>query len=154
MGRTGRAALVAAAGLFLAGGLHAQSAPGTNLRRTTVTVIDRLGLGQQEETIAVYFAGVLAGTLHVDAAHPDDSFIATIPLQDKLGFTLCGKLMRREADGSLTPHPIDNGGTLAGYEGARLAALTMGDVLFSLEDEAGQAESTVQQGPACTAAVS
>ncbi len=154
MRRTGRAALVAAAGFFLAGGVRAQDAAVPSLRRTTVTVVDHLGAGQQDETIAVYFAGVLAGTLHVDTAHPEDSFVATVPLHDKLGFTLCGRLIKREADGSLTPHPIDNGGTLEGYDGASLAALTLGDVLFSLEDEAGHAASTVQRGPACSAAVS
>ena len=152
MGRPGRAALVAAAGLLLAGSAAAQDAP--NLRRTTVTVIDHLGSAQQEETIAVYFAGVLAGTLHVDTGHPDDSFTAAVPLQPRLGFTLCGKLLKREPSGSLSTHPIDNGGVLEGYAGATLAALTLGDVLFTLEDEAGQGAATVQQGPACTAAIS
>ncbi len=152
MGRAGRAALVAAAGSLLAGPVAAQGGP--NLRRTTVTVIDHLGSSQQEETIAVYFAGVLTGTLHVDSNHPDDSFTATVPSQPQLGFTLCGKLLKREANGSLSTHPIDNGGVLEGYEGATLAALTLGDVLFTLEDEAGHGTGTVQQGPACTAAIS
>ena len=152
MRRAGRAALVAAAGLSLAGPAAAQNGP--TLRRTTVTVIDHLGSAQQEETIAVYFAGVLSGTLHVDANHPDDSFTVTVPSQPQLGFTLCGKLLKREPNGGLSTHPIDNGGVLEGYEGATLAALTLGDVLFTLEDEAGQGTGTVQQGPACTAAIS
>lgn len=150
MCRTGRAALVAAAGLLLI----AQAPAAPEVRRTTVTVIDHLGSAQAEETIAVYFAGVLIGTLHVDPGHPDDSFIASVPLRPKLGFTLCGKLLKREADSSLSTHPIDNGGTLEGYEGATLAALTLGDVLFTLENEADPGSSTVQQGPACSAAVS
>ncbi len=154
MRRAGRVALGAAAGLLLAGPLAAQGLDAPNLRRTTVTVVDHLGLAQQDETIAVYFAGVLAGTLHVDQNHPNDSFVATVPLQPRLGFTLCGKLVKREPDGALSTHPIDNGGVLEGYEGATLAALTLGDVLFTLEDEAGQASHTVQQGPACTAAIS
>ena len=154
MGRAGRAALVAAAGLFCARAVAAQASDGIPLRRTTVTVIDHLGSSQQEETIAVYFAGVLTGTLHVDAGHPDDSFTATVPLQPHLGFTLCGKLLKREPTGALSTHPIDNGGVLEGYGGATLAALTLGDVLFTLEDEAGQGLATVQQGPACTAAIS
>ena len=154
MRRSGRAALVAAAGVFLAWPAAAQTPPGPNLRKTTVTVIDHLGAAQQEETIAVYFAGVLAGTLHVDAAHPDDSFVATVPAQDHLGFTLCGKLLKREAGGAFSTHPIDNGGTLEGYDGATLAALTLGDVLFTLQDEAEHGTSQVHQGPACTAAIS
>ena len=124
------------------------------MRRATVTVSDHLGLGQQEETIAVYFAGVLGGTVHVDAAHPDDSFTATVQDQGTLGFTMCGKLLKREPDGSLSTHPIDNGGTLSGYAGATLDAITLGDVLFTLQDTAGGAQTTVQRGPACTAAVS
>ena len=150
MRRAGRAALGAAAGLLF----MAQVPAAQELRRTTVTVTDHLGSDQEEETIAVYFAGVLAGTLHVDASHPDDSFIATVPLRAKLGFTLCGKLLKREPNGSLSIHPIDNGGMLEGYEGATLVALTLRDVLFTLENEADSTGSTVQQGPACSAAVS
>ena len=116
--------------------------------------MDHLSPGQQEEVIAVYFAGVLAGTLHVSSGKPDDSFTATVPDRDHLGYTLCGKLMRREADGSLSSHPIDNGGVLRAYRGQTLAATTLGDVLFSLESQAPEVVSTVQQGPACTAAVS
>ncbi len=153
MRHPGRAALVAA-GMALAGNAAAQPPPGPSLRRTTVTVIDHLGSEQQEETIAVYFAGVLAGTLHVYVGHPDDSFVATIPLQSQLGFTLCGKLLKQGANGAPSTHPIDNGGTLDGYDNARLAALTLGDVLFTLEDETDRAVATVHQGPACTAAIS
>ena len=72
-------------------------------RRVVLTVADHLSAGQQEETITVYFAGVPAGTLHVDASHPDDSFIATVPAFDVLPFTLCGKLLRREAAGGDDP---------------------------------------------------
>ena len=154
MRRTGRVALVAAVGLVLAVSARAQDSTGPNLRRTTVTVIDHLSQGQQEETIAVYFAGVLAGSVHIDANHPDDSFTVTVPLQARLGFALCGRLVRREADGSLSTHPIDNGGVLEGYEGAKLAALTLGDVVFTLQDEAEHAAITARAGPACTAAVS
>ncbi|WP_158747535.1 hypothetical protein [Acidisphaera sp. L21] len=157
---TGRAALVAAAGCLLAGGvaMAQTTAPDPALkagpRQTTLTVVDRLGTTQQEETIAVYFSGVLAGTLHVDAAHPEDSFTVAVPLMPKLGFTLCGKLVTREANGGLSTHPIDNGGTLAGYDSSILAALTLGDVLFTLQDETGTGTNDVQQGPACTAAIS
>ncbi len=147
MGWAGRAALVAAVGL-------AFTASAQTLRRTTLTLSDHLGPGQQEETITIYLAGVLAGTLHVDPDHPDTSFTATVPDTEKLSFTLCGKLLRREPDGSLSTHPIDNGGTLTGYTGASLAAVTLGDVLFTLQDEAGQADTDVLRGPACTAAVS
>jgi hypothetical protein len=149
MRRTGRAALVAAAGFLLSPAAGAEVPP-----RTTVTVVDHLSAGQQEETIAVYFAGVLAGTLHVDANKPDDQFVATVPAQDHIGYTLCGKLLRREADGSLSTHPIDNGGVLAGYAGHTLAATTLHDVLFSLDDTEGDAGSTLSPGPSCTAAVS
>jgi hypothetical protein len=149
MRRTGRAALVAAAGVLLSPVAGGQESP-----HTTVTVVDHLSTGQQEETIAVYFAGVLAGTLHVDASKPDDQFVAMVPARDHIGYTLCGKLLRREADGSLSTHPIDNGGVLAGYAGHTLAATTLHDVLFSLEDLQGDAGSTVRPGPSCTAAVS
>ena len=149
MMRTGCVALVAAAGMFLAGGAGAQSP-----RLVPVTVVDHLSNGQQEETIAVYFEGVLAGTLHVDASHPDDSFQAKVPGLADMSFTLCGKLLRREGDGTLSAHRIDNGGSLSGYEGASLAAITMGDVLFSLEDETGRGATTVKPGPSCAAAVS
>ncbi len=125
-----------------------------DLRRTTVTVSDHLSEGQHEETIAVYFAGVLAGTLHVAPDKPDDSFTATILDRDHIGYTLCGRLERQEADGSLSSHPIDNGGVLSGYAGQTLMATTHGDVLFSLESDSGAVTSAVQPGPACTAAVS
>ena len=141
-------------GVLTCGPAAAQTAPDTPLRRTTITVNDHLGFGQREETIAVFFAGVLAGTLHVDAAHPNDSFTATVPLRPRLGFSLCGKLLRDGSDGSDPNHPIDNGGVLEDYDGASFAALTLGDVLFTLSDESGRAQATVQQGPACNAAVS
>ena len=153
MRRSGCAALVAAAGL-LSGAVAAQPTATPTLRRTTVTVVDQLGVDQQEEVIAVYFAGVLAGTLHVDPAHASDSFTATVPLQAELGFTLCGKLVKREKDGTLSTHPIDNGGVLSDYERASLAAVTLGDVLFTLHDEAERSAATVRAGPACTAAIS
>ena len=145
----GRAALVAAAGSFLAGPLGAQPVP-----RATITVVDHLSAGQQEETIAVYLAGVLAGTLHVDAMHLDDSLTTTVPAMQKLPFTLCGKLVRREPDGSITTHPIDNGGTLTGYADGTWAAVTLGDVAFTLSDDSGHGDSTYSAAPACSAAVS
>ena len=147
--RAGRAALVAAAALLLAGAACAQG-----VRRATITVVDHLSAGQQEETIAVYLAGVLAGTLHVDASHMDDSIVATVPVLDQLPFALCGKLVRRERDGGVTDHVIDNGGTLTGYEGGTWAAITLGDVAFTLQDEGGQGDSTYSAAPACSAAVS
>ena len=149
MERAGRVALAAAAGLLLAAPGFAQS-----LRRTTITVSDHLSAGQQDETIAVYLGGVLAGTLRVDAAHEDDRFTATVPLAERLPFALCGKLLRREADGSVSTHVIDNGGTLEGYEDGTWAAITLGDVAFTLEDENGRGESTYSAAPACSAAVS
>lgn len=148
MTRAGRVALVAAAGLLFAGSVAAQT------RGATITVIDHLGAGQQEETIAVYFAGVLAGTLHVDASHLDDSFVVTAPVLDRLPFALCGKLLRREANGSVSTHPIDNGGTLTGYDGGTWAAMTLGDVAFTLQDDGGRGDSTLSAAPACNAAVS
>lgn len=92
--------------------------------------------------------------MHVDAGHADDTFVTTVPMMPKLPFALCGKLLRREADGSLSTHAIDNGGTLAGYEDGTWAAITLGDVAFTLEDESGQGESTYSSAPACSAAVS
>jgi hypothetical protein len=145
----GRAALVAAAGFFLAGLAQAQPAS-----KATLTVVDHLSVGQQEETIAVYLAGFLAGTLHVDSAHPDDSFQAQVPAMPTLPFALCGKLLRRESDGTISSHPIDNGGNLTGYVGGTWAATTMGDVVFTLQDASGQGDSTVSAAPACSAAVS
>ena len=149
MRRSGPAALVAAAGMFLAVVASAQP-----YRRVTVTVADHLSSGQQEESITVYFDGAMAGTLHVDSSHMDDSFQASVPGKAELSFALCGKLLRREADGTISTHPIDNGGTLSGYEGASLAAITLGDVLFTLADESGHSQVTVKPGPSCTAAVS
>ena len=86
--------------------------------------------------------------------HPNDSFVATVPLAERLPFTLCGKLLRQEADGSVSTHPIDNGGMLTNYADARLDALTIRDVIFSFADPAGQAEIAPAPGPACSAAVS
>ena len=142
-------ALFAAAGLLLAGLASAQP-----VRKASLTVVDHLSAGQQEETIAVYLAGVLAGTLHVDPAHPDDSFEAQVPAMDNLPFSLCGKLLRRERDGSVSSHTIDNGGMLTGYEGGTWAAITLGDVVFTLEEDGGRGNSTVSAAPACSAAVS
>ena len=149
MMRAGRVALVAAAGCFLAVSAGAQP-----VRRARLTLIDHLSGGQQEETIAVYLAGVLVGTLHVDSAHPDDHFDAQVPAMPSLPFALCGKLLRRESDGSISNHAIDNGGTLTDYENGRWAAITLGDVVFTLQEEGGQGDSTVSAAPACTAAVS
>ncbi len=139
--------------LFATGLLSAVPASAQGIRRATVTVSDHLGLEQQEETISVYLGGVLAGMLHVDTAHPDDSFTTTVPVADRLPFTLCGKLLTREAGGVAT-HDIDNGGTLANYADSRLDALTLGNVLFTFTDSTGRADVTVERGPACTAAVS
>ncbi len=145
----GRVALLAAAGMLLATTPFAQP-----VRRVTITVADHLSAGQQEETITVYLGGVLAGTLHVDATHMDDSFTATVPAMDKLPFALCGKLLRQNGTGSVATHPIDNGGTLTGYEDGTWAAVTLGDVAFTLDDETGKGESTYSAAPACSAAVS
>jgi hypothetical protein len=146
--RPGRAALVAAAGFLLV------AANPVRAETASVTVVDHLSEGQQEETIAVYFAGVLAGTLHIDAGHPDDQFTATIPRVPNLTYTLCGRLLRREMDGSVSTHPIDNGGVLGDVAGRTLFANTIGDKLFSLEGSEGAATGQVQAGPACVAATS
>ncbi|MEJ1976566.1 MAG: hypothetical protein WDN49_11140 [Acetobacteraceae bacterium] len=61
---------------------------------TTVTVTDMLSPGQQEETIGVYFAGRLAGTLHIDTAHPSDSFTTSIEPAARTDYALCGRLLR------------------------------------------------------------
>jgi hypothetical protein len=144
----GRAALVAAAGSLLAGSAGAQ------FRRVHLTLADHLSEGQQEETIAVYLGGVLVGTLHVDAAHPDDSFGTDVPAMEKLPFSLCGKLLKREPDGAMSSHPIDNGGTLTNFADGTWAAITLGDVVFTLQDETGKGTSTFSATPACSAAVS
>ena len=149
MTRAGRVALVAAAGLLVASSAFAQAQ-----RRSTITVADHLSAGQHEETITVYLGGVAAGTLHVDQTHPDDSFTTTVPAMDRLPFALCGKLLRRAADGNLSTHEIDNGGTLVDYEDGTWAAITLGDVAFTLEDESGRGESTYSAAPACSAAIS
>ena len=141
-------------GAVLAGWLLAGSAPAQPVRQVSLTVIDHLSLGQQEETIAVYLAGVLVGTLHVDASHPDDSFEAHVPPMAALPFALCGRLLRREPGGDVSSHRIDNGGTLTGYEGGRWAAITLGDVAFTLQEDSGRGESTWSPAPACSAAVS
>ena len=154
MTSAGRAAFAAAAGLLLAGMAHAQTVSEPTLRRTTVKVVDHLGNDQQEESIAVYFAGALAGTLHVSPDHPDDSFSASVPVLAELNFALCGKLLKRRPDGGISTHLIDNGGRVESYNDSQLYALTLGDILFTLQDETGRAISTVRQGPACSAAVS
>ena len=124
MMRSGRVALVAAVGL-LAARASAETA--------SVTVVDRLSVGQQEETIAVYFAGHLAGTVHIDTAHPEDEFTATIERAPNTTYALCGRLLRREADGSISTHRIDNGGVLGDVAGRTLFANILNDKLFSLE---------------------
>ena len=147
MTRSGRAALVAAAGFLLA------AAPADTV---SVTVVDRLSTGQQEETITVYFAGRLAGTVHIDANHPEDSFTATLPRAPHTSYTLCGRLLRREADGAISTHPIDNSGVLGDVAGQTLYANTLGDVLFALqpgEGGAAPAPGDIHPGPACDAVV-
>ena len=151
MMRSGHA-LLAVAGALLAFLLPAP--PCRAQQQTTVLVADHLGPGQQEEIITVYFDGVAAGTLHVDRSHPDDQLQASLPAAPSISFTLCGRLLRRESDGSLSTHPIDNGGVLSSYAGATLAAMTLGDVLFTLQDDNGRATTQVRPGPSCTAAVS
>ena len=152
MARAGHAAFLA--GVLLAPMLPAASCQAQAPQLATVTVADHLGAGQQEETITVYFDGVAAGTLHVDPARPNDQLQANLPVQPSIGFTLCGRLLRRESDGSVSTHPIDNGGVLTGYAGASLAAVTLGDVLFALQDDKGRATTDIRPGPSCTAAVS
>jgi hypothetical protein len=148
MMRPGRAALVAAAGFFLAAAVpvHAET--------VSVTVVDNLSAGQQEETIAVFFAGHLAGSLHIDAAHPEDQFTATVEHAAHMPYTLCGQLLRQEPDGSISTHPIDNGGILGDIAGRTLFANTLGDKLFSLQGSEGAATGEVLPGPACAAATS
>jgi hypothetical protein len=147
MRRPGRAALVAAAGCFLASAaLKAET--------VSVTVIDKLSEGQVEETIAVFFAGHLAGTLHIDTNHPEDQFTASIERAPHTQYTLCGRLLRQEPDGSISTHPIDNGGLLGDIAGRTLFANTHADKLFSLEGSEGAATGEVQAGPACAAATS
>ena len=148
MKRPGRAALVAAAGVFLATTVPSRA------ETTTVTIVDQLSQDQQEETIAVYLAGRLSGTLHIDAAHPVDQFTATIEQAPHISYTLCGQLLKREADGSISTHPIDNGGRLGDIAGRTLFANTLGDKLFSLEGSEGAATGEVLAGPACAAATS
>ncbi len=151
MRRTGRAAFVAAAGWLLsatAQPIIAQAAP------ATVTVVDRLSSGQQEETIGVYFEGHLAGTLHVTADHPSDSFTAQLDSVQHLNYALCGTLLRQGPGGEIVTHRIDNSGTLGDVAGRTLAAFTFDDVLFSLEDTQGGDPGQVHPGPACAAAVS
>ncbi len=147
MMQTGRAALVAAAGWFLSAAA-ALAAP------ATVTVIDRLSSGQQEETIGVYFDGRPVGTLHITTDHPADSFTATLDSVQHLNYTLCGTLKRLGPGGEIVTHRIDNSGSLGDVGGHTLAATTLGDVLFSLEDTQGGAPGQVHPGPACAAAVS
>ena len=148
MKRPGRAALVAAAGLFLA------TVTPTEAEMVSVTVIDRLSAGQQEETIAVFFSGRFAGTLHIDTGHPEDQFTTAIEHTAHTPYTLCGRLLRREIDGSISVHPIDNGGMLGDIAGRTLFANTLGDKLFSLQGTEGAATGEVQAGPACAAATS
>ena len=158
MTRAGRAVAAVAGVLFacplMAGPCQAQAVRQAAPQQTTVLVADHLGAGQQEEIITVYFDGVAAGTLHVDRSRPNDQLQANLPVQPSIGFTLCGRLIRRESDGSLSTHLIDNGGVLSSYRDASLAAVTLGDVLFALQDDKGQATTDVRPGPSCTAAVS
>ena len=122
---------------------------------SAVTVIDHLSAGQQEETIAVFFAGHLAGTLHIDQAHPDDTFTAALDGAGRIHYTLCGLLRRREPDGTVSEHRIDNGGELDAVSGGSYAALTLDDKLFALVDAVtGMGAQSLTPGPACAAAVS
>ncbi len=142
------------AGFLLVWMMATGSSQSQTLQQTSVLVADHLSAGQQEETITVYFDGVAAGTLHVDRTRPDDQLQASLPALPSIAFTLCGRLIRRESDGGTSTHPIDNGGVLTGYIGANLAAITLGDVLFTLQDDKGRATTEVRPGPSCTAAVS
>ena len=143
MRTAGCAALAAAAGWLLCTPARAEDA--------TVTVVDELGTMQADEIIAVYSGGRLLGTLHVDPEHSFDSFTASLPV-GMLDYTLCGRLQRREADGSVTVHRIDNAGRVAVRKGDTLRAFTLSDVLFALE--APGVAIDARPGPACDPTVS
>ena len=126
-------------------------AVGANAQPAQITITDHLSAGQVEETLAVFLAGQLAGTLNVDASHPDDAFTAGVS-GERVGYALCGLLRRQQAGGTVTNHRIDNGGTLLVRPGGYYAALTLNDVTFGLTDEDGGRD--IIPGPACTAVVS
>ena len=133
--------------LLYSAAIHAQTA--------AVTVVDHLSAGQQEETIAVFFAGHLAGTLHIDQSHPEDSFTASLDGAGHIHYTLCGLLRRAAPDGVISEHRIDNGGELDATSGGHYAALTLDDRLFALVDaDTGDGALNLTPGPACAAAIS
>ena len=143
MRAVGRAAVAAAAGWLLCTPARAED--------TTVTIVDELGAQQEEEVIAVFSGGRLLGTLHVESSHRSDSFAASLPV-GILEYTLCGRLERREADGRLTTHRIDNTGRVQIRPGVTLRAYTLFDTLFGLQAPGISADLT--RGPACDPTVS
>ena len=143
MRAAGRAACVAAAGWLLCVPARAEDA--------TVTITDELGAQQEEEAISVFAGGRLLGMLHVDPGHRVDSFEASLPV-GMLEYTLCGRLQRREPDGRLTTHPIDNTGRVPISPGGTLRAYTLFDILFALELPGTPVDVT--HGPACDAIIS
>ncbi len=148
--RTGLATLVVGAGFVFSGRVAPAQA-----KTATVTIMDHLSAGQQEETIAVFLNGSLAGTLRIDRAHPDDSFTAALDGAVHIHYTLCGLLRRESPDGGVTDHRIDNGGDLDAVSGGSYAALTLDDRLFALVDaQTGGGARALTPGPACAAAVS
>ena len=146
MRRSRRVALLVAAGWLLAVfpvPVRAQDAG--------VTFLDELGEGQVDEIIAVWTEGRLLGTLHVSPDHPHDSFTAPVE-PGVLSYSLCGILRRRGANGMSSSHVIDNGGRVAVRPGLMLRAMTMGDVVFSLE--ADGVPSEIGDTQVCPAAIS
>ncbi len=141
----GRAALLAAVALF---SWPAAAEP------VQFTVIDELSAGQAQEDIALFLGGRLAGTLHIDQAHPHDEIQLTVERADHYDFALCGRLVR---DGEASPeHRIDDAGTLTDVAGRSFAAVTIGDELFTLRDvTTGRLPTSIaiRPGPACAPTV-
>ena len=148
-GRAGAGAVAfAAVAALAAGSASAQDA-------VRFSVSDHLSPGQVEEVITVYIGPRNVGTLHVDAAHPDDRVQVSVPRASSYEYALCGRLKLREG-AAVTEREINDGGTLTDVEDRDFAAYTEGSALFYLLDvTSGQRPAEVRRDQAqhCAAAV-
>ena len=87
----------------------------------SVTIVDQLSAGQQEENDCGLSRRHAGGDAAYRRRSPDRSVhCGRMSGPPHLHYTLCGRLLRRELDGSVSTHRIDNGGVLGGRGGADL----------------------------------
>lgn len=116
-----------------------------------VTILDSLGAGQEDESVAIFSGGRLLGSFRLGPEQPADSFEAVVP-GGVLDYALCGHMRRREADGRVSDHLINSGGRVAVRPGDTVRLFTYYDVVFTMQTESEIPDVT--PGPVCDAVVS